>query len=226
MFKRAILIVFLIIFLYPSYSYSWPWSARTETTSSKMNNQKKEFNDLLKTFKVSTNELTSEIEVGKTKISTFKDAILKAVDKNVEFEKVYDEWKKVEANVNNANDKLESLIGSAESFYTAAEEHANTITDENLKKDALNKLNDSQKNYIERLKATKKAIDSVLVVKKKIDNTFKYLEVTMAIKEFDEQLSKAFDEIDKLIPILINELKKLDDDSQKFLNSTLSDSRK
>jgi len=225
-FKIYTIFVGLFVFtlLNPAFVLAWPWNSEPETTSSKLNNERSEFKDLIDSFNKSSEKLNTELKDGKDKISTFKEAVKIATDRNVEFKKIYGKWNSIQSQVEKTTESLKQLTSGADEFYKATETHIKTITDVAKREDALKKMQASKENYIQRLKSTKSKIEKVTELKIKVDDTMKYLEAVMAIEVFDEQIKLVFDQIDKLIPDLAEDIKQLNIDSQNFLNSKLADS--
>jgi len=216
--------VLLVLFsLISNPSFSWPWSS--ESTNDALINRK---NDLKNTYTVFTDDgtkLQEKINDGKNVLSAFKEAIKSAKEKNVEFRKVYQAWELVGKKQEEVFGKLKALTNSTDEYFTAAYNHAKTITNEALRKDAENRIKASQDKYNERLKATKEKIELVMVLKNSVDNTMKYLEIVESLKEIEEKVNATFDEIDKLIVTLIAELNNLKDASNTLLNSTLAETK-
>ncbi len=222
------LLLVSIFLLFPNYCKAWPWDNEPEkplTTNEQLDKQKSEFQELLNSFSSSTIELKTEVEDGKQSLLSFKEAVQKAVERNVEFKKVYKKWADVESKNDFVKTKFEALVKGADEFYKAAESHANTIHDATLKSDAMRQIQTSKEAYIVRLKSTRDKLEEVSKLKIQVDDTMKYLEITQSIKVIEEKIDEAFKDIETLISTLMKELGELKIESQNLLNKALPESQ-
>lgn len=163
-----------------------------------------------------------EFEVGQTSLLTFKDAVKQAKDKYPEFQKVYQEWDKINSQVQVLEEKLASLEAMSETFYMAAKDYAQSITDEEKRTDSLNKLEESEKKYSARLATAQQSVAKLREAKTKVDDTMKALEISYSLEVAEEAMDEVFAEIDKLVTQVMGELESLSEESRDLLNSFAS----
>lgn len=234
------IITAILVFSISSNLFAW-WPSSSSTTeptaptvatktmpfdSSGLHLQNNRFRDVLNEFASNTIELKIKVDSGKSELVTFKEAVKIAAEKNSAFGKVYNAWQEVEFQNEKTIEKFKKLVENAEAFYSAAEAHASTITNESLRNDAMKTIKNSTENYKIRLKSTKKQLDEVAKLKTRVDDTMKYFEIVQSIQVIDEKIQEAFNEIDILLESLMGELQNLKLESENLLNSSNAEKSK
>ena len=175
------------------------------------------FQEVIEDFDEQQNDVTESIDNGKDSLLTFKEAIRQAKNKDAEFAKVYTKWERVKNDVVDLHKKFEGLVKGADSFYTSLEKRAQTIGDEELKNKSYKQLTESKENYTLRLKSTKAKINELDNLYQKVYDIITALEITYSLDILEEKISKAFNEIDRMVESVIPELNALIKESKALL---------
>lgn len=177
------------------------------------------FREVFDDFKLQNEQVTLELEEGKNTLLTFQEAIRTAQDKDAEFSKVYTKWKKIEREVKNLHEEFANLVRGADSFFSEIAEKANSITDNQLKTEQLQRINERKENYTIRLKQSRSKIDMLDDVNTKVRDTITALEINYSLDVLEEKLTETFREIDTMIESIMKELEELSRESESLITA-------
>ena len=182
-----------------------------------------EFEEIIDEFDAQGNEVDDAYKEGKKVLITFNEAIRKAKDKDEQFAIVHNEWEAVGVEVKKLHEKFKQLVETADQFYVVVERKCNSIQGEELREKKLKEFEQNKQRYIHRLKSTKSKIDDLDTINIKVKDTITALEISYSLDVLEQEMNKTFEEIDKMISSVMQELDRLSKESKDLLNLRYGD---
>lgn len=164
-------------------------------------------------------KVSYEYKEGINTLFTFSSILRKSKNDNEAFGIIHDKWEDVESAVKSLKDDFKSLVKSADDLFRFATDKANSITDMELKKKSLRKIESSKSKYTAKLILSKSNMDKLDVINTRVKDRITALEISYTLDTLDNEIKAAFSGIDKNVEEIIGVLKELETETNSLLGN-------
>jgi len=166
---------------------------------------KKKFRSQINQFEKQKENTDDKVETAVEKLTSFQQAIKDAENADAEFKKVYNQWHKVNKEVEDLNKEYQRLKDDADNLFNAMEKQTNSLTDATTKSELNNAIGKTRGSYNNTLQNTEKAVNSLNSLHGEALEIIKALEVAVAVGEI-ANINTGLKNIESRVDAIMEEL--------------------
>jgi len=166
---------------------------------------KKKFRSQINQFEKQKENTDDKVEVAVEKLTTFQQAIKDAENTDAQFKKVYNQWHRVNKEVDDLNKEYERLKGDADNLFNAMETQTNSLADAATRNELGGAIAKTRGSYNTTLQNTEKAVSSLNSLHGEALEIIKALEVAVAVGEI-ANINTGLKNIESRVDAIMDEL--------------------
>lgn len=166
---------------------------------------KKKFQSQINQFEKQKENTDDKVEVAVEKLTTFQQAIKDAENTDAEFKKVYNQWHRVNKEVDDLNKEYERLKGDADNLFNAMEKQTEGLSDATTRNELNSAIAKTRGSYNNTLSNTEKAVNSLNNLHVEALEIIKALEVAVAVGEITN-INDGLKNIESRVDAIMDEL--------------------
>lgn len=166
---------------------------------------KKKFQSQINQFEKQKENTDDKVEVAVEKLTTFQQAIKDAENTDAEFKKVYNQWHRVNKEVDDLNKEYERLKGDADNLFNAMEKQTESLSDATTRNELNGAIAKTRGSYNKTLVNTEKAVNSLNSLHVEALEIIKALEVAVAVGEITN-INDGLKNIESRVDAIMDEL--------------------
>lgn len=166
---------------------------------------KKKFQSQINQFEKQKENTDDKVEVAVEKLTTFQQAIKDAENTDAEFKKVYNQWHRVNREVDDLNKEYERLKGDADNLFNAMEKQTEGLSDATTRSELNSAIAKTRGSYNKTLSNTEKAVNSLNNLHVEALEIIKALEVAVAVGEITN-INDGLKNIESRVDAIMDEL--------------------
>ncbi len=166
---------------------------------------KKKFRSQINQFENQKENTDDKVEVAVEKLTSFQQAIANAENADSEFKRVYNQWHKVNKEVEDLNNEYNKLKEDADNLFNAMQAQTEGLKDATTKGELMGAINKTRNSYSKTLLNTQKAVESLNGLHGEALEIIKALEVAVAVGEI-ANINTGLKNIESRVDKIMNEL--------------------
>ena len=174
---------------------------------------KAQFGGALEIYDAQKSDVGEEFNLG---VKGLQAAIDVALTKDGKFRSVYTDWKRISGEIESLNEDFIILVKAAKSLFDALERNANSISNIDMRNEALSDIQGARNRYRKHIEKTENEIGKLNEKKVAVVDIIKLLEVKATIQVL-EDTTNDLEQINAAVQRIMAELDVLSKESQALL---------